>query len=316
MKKKLLIIILSVITLIFTPLISFGATVTTKLPDNLSAVPIEYMSFRAYDGTNTLQWLNLADQRIVRNNSSDNLNYSEYVDIFMPNDEHPISGEYNVQATSSYATMRYRILEKIYKTNIFSPSSYIHFSLEDIGVTPPQSNKRVIYFDLDGYTSNAEMIRYADVKYTQTTVNNLTGQVIQDIVKLTVTPTYQYYEGIGYQHMLKVEFPTISNTPTLYTDISIKLYYLGDIQQLTISSPSMNSSLRTQELLDASIAIGQKNGSFQTVDVPTDWFGWVVNGVNGFMALQILPNVTLWTVFYAIVGLTLFIFIMKKFAGG
>lgn len=314
--KKILIIILSVITLIFTSLVSLGATVTTKLPDNLSAVPIEYMSLRAYDGTNTLQWLNLADQRIVRNNSSDNLSYSEYVDIFMPNDQHPIVGEYNVQATSSYATMRYRILEKVYKPNIFSPNSYIHFALDDIGVTPPQSDKRVIYFDLDGYTSTDELIRYADVRYTQTTVNNLTGQVIQDIVTLTVTPTYQYYEGIGYQHMLKVEFPTISNTPTLYTDISIRLYYLGDIAQLTISSPSMNTSQRTQELLEASIAIGQKNGSFQTAHVPTDWFGWVVNGVNGFMSLQLLPNVTLWTVFYGVFGLLLAILIMRKFAGG
>lgn len=52
------------------------------------------------------------------------------------------------------------------------------------------------------------------------------------------------------------------------------------------------------------------------INTPTDWFGWVVNGVNGFMNLQLLPNVTLWTIFYGVFGLLLAILIMRKFSGG
>lgn len=315
MKKKIIIVILSITTLILTAITPLAFTVTTLLPDNLSSVPFQYMALRAYDGNNNLQWLNLADQRIARNNSAQNLDYTEYTEMYMPYEENPIIGRYNVFANSNYATMRFRVLEKTHRTNIFSPSAYVHFTLEDIGVTPPQSIKRDFYVQLITY-NNTNAIRYAELKYDVTTVNNLTGQIYTYRSSNTLEPSLQYYEGIGYQEMIKASFPTSSNNNTLYSNITLKVYYQNDLQEIVVSSPSMYTALRNEERNTASIGIGQLNGSFQSATVPTNWFAWVVNGVNGFMELQILPNVTLWTIFYSMVGLTLFIFIMKKFAGG
>lgn len=310
--KKLIIIIISVVAIVALSITSFATTTTDKLPNSESALPINYISLRTRGGDNKLYWTNHVDTRVGR----ESVNYDSEDVITYSVMSRRFTWSVRTIVANTYASMRIHTLEAEGDTSLYNTNSYVHFELADFGLNAYNTNYTrsidIQLLDFDGLN----LATSADITYTTVTVNNLNGNIVENKREVSIAPRLYYSQGLGYSTMFHYEFNSVQGSQTYFKDISIKAHYNGQLNDVNVSSGRLTYSEFTEVNERVLYDIFHTSGTFEEANVPTDWFGWIVNSVNGFMQLQILPNVTLWTLFYGVLGLLLALMIMRKFAGG
>lgn len=345
MKKKILILLLSFITLISTALVPLADGVITisdysgYLPTlRVDSIRYRYRSYEdAYD-SNVTYFMN--DNRVL---STEDYTSTIY---YAPNTELNNNSSVSDLRINTYMydfeTVGLQTAKQSFEWEFFpvhpnstpglsSATHYMYFGdwlVSDgynsgnlkLGLTSYFVDNTVAGIDNSWYPVTMPSTRASvTAEYRVYTRNNTTGIVsggskitktfnfIGDWLSITPYELIDGYTNVGSYVItdLRLGIQLIDVNPDLYHTLQLRSIML---EECLFGSESY---IREGEQSVRNVLYGK-----DIINTPTDWFGWVVNGVNGFMNLQLLPNVTLWTIFYGVFGLLLAILIMRKFAGG
>lgn len=276
--------------------------VSNSIPTHELSIPLEVVSFRLRGSDGNLHWFNFTvplrvqpDTESITTFTADNGDYA----YFPPNVE--ISMHTVVE--NGFAVFTF-----YFPSSISANNSYVNLTTSSIYSTQNDTD-RYVYVKASLNGSGREL-RTVQRSTTLITFNNATRQILTQRINEEITPTN---DANGRFARIYPDSPSYYN---INSSNAIKCYYNTQIDRFSIMIPY--STITALQNIEDSVNT-YIYGSFGATDpttIPSDWFGWILDGVNGFMSFQILPNVSLWVIFYGVMGFMLFVFIYKKFAGG
>lgn len=283
--------------LIWATVISSSAyTATERLPTKQPTLKLEYVSLRTRSVVdNTLFWANFDDSR----------NFNEDMISTGYSIGYQTENEFYIDVYSSNASAVQSIVPI---TGTLANDSVIVLKLESFAISANSPISYDLSFALRDTNGDVDLGRGCVFNYDLYTVNNVTGAITKErkSIQIPKDPGSRRYN-------LTLD---TNGTYRYFDNAEIRLNYQGTPDYFEFASGTdLINSIEADRRLTLQY-LGYVDGTFNSVDIPDDWFGWIVNGVNSFMSFEILPNVTLMTVVYALIGISLFIFIFKKFAGG
>lgn len=179
------------------------------------------------------------------------------------------------------------------------------------------SSSRPQIFGLTGGTSSG-VINYTAViegyVFEKSATNTLYSQnMVHHVQTITGSPTANNYFYIDLQQ-LDYDFSVI-------TAITISLEPVnGSIPQLYIHSTAMDTTPVPSDGyrsffddLDLDLEIHHTVIEEVVSEFPTDWTGWLLAGVAGFLEFEIAPGFTLGGIFAAIFGIIVTVFLIRLF---
>lgn len=281
LKKILTFISLAILIFSVTVIPSFALGVDSDTSSNIVNTPFS-RAYIPYDTTNVV----FSDPRVGGNDCAsealvDSLNDSLYFycETFYTN----TTAQSNFNFGSGY--------DKNKAIVIVFDTVYVNPSFRD-------------YIEIEMGAKNFSVIYSADV----VSVNNITGAVTRQ--------RKSYTSGLTKE--TKVYFDTFTNGSLgILENVTLTINFYdtsGNVLNLTSPTTSLSNSNSLKSSVQSTIY--KKIGFVEANDSQfgSNFFGWVIDAVDGFLDFQIAP-LSLRTVFFGLIGLLILIFIMKKFAG-